>query len=92
MGRLPLGGKTDAATAGHRKGRAAAFCRDKAILEHADSKGRVKLDDITAYFRTETVQRLFIKAYNQMMEKRTQIIVDCEAMRKELTDLEGNRP
>ena len=38
---------------------------------------------------TETVQRLFIKAYNQMMEKRTQIIVDCEAMRKELTDFKS---
>ena len=38
---------------------------------------------------TETVQQLFIKAYNQMMEKRTQIIVDCEAMRKELTDFKS---
>lgn len=38
---------------------------------------------------TETVQRLFIKAYNQMMEKRTQIIEDCEAMRKELTDFKS---
>ncbi len=38
---------------------------------------------------TETVQRLFIKAYNQMMGKRAQIIEDCEAMRKELTDFKS---
>ncbi|MGN0618952.1 MAG: hypothetical protein ACI4J7_08005, partial [Ruminiclostridium sp.] len=38
---------------------------------------------------TETVQRLFIKAYNQMMGKRAQIIKDCEAMRKELTDFKS---
>ena len=38
---------------------------------------------------TETVQRLFIKAYNQMMGKRTQIIEDCELMRKKLTDFKS---
>ena len=38
---------------------------------------------------TETVQRLFIKAYNQMMENRKQIIEDCELMRKTLTDFKS---
>lgn len=38
---------------------------------------------------TETVQRLFVKAYNQMMEKRTQIIGDCETMRRALTDFKA---
>ena len=35
---------------------------------------------------TETVQRLFIQAYNRMMENRERIIKDCEAMRRALTD------
>ena len=35
---------------------------------------------------TETIQRLFIKAYNQMMQSRKQIIEDCELMRQRLTD------
>ena len=35
---------------------------------------------------TETVQRLFIIAYNQMMQSRKQIIEDCELMRRALTD------
>ena len=35
---------------------------------------------------TETVQRLFIKAYNRMMENREQIIKDCETIRRVLTD------
>ncbi len=35
---------------------------------------------------TETVQRLFIQAYNQMMENWTQIVKDCESMRRALTD------
>ena len=38
---------------------------------------------------TETVQRLFIKAYNQMMGNRKQIIEDCEIMRKKLTDFKS---
>lgn len=36
---------------------------------------------------TETVQRLFIQAYNRMMENQERIIKDCEAMRRALTDL-----
>lgn len=38
---------------------------------------------------TETVQRLFIKAYNQMMCDRQQIVNDCEAMRRTLTDFKS---
>lgn len=38
---------------------------------------------------TETVQRLFIKTYNQMMGNRKQIIEDCELMRKKLTDFKS---
>lgn len=38
---------------------------------------------------TETVQQLFIKAYNQMMGNRKQIIEDCELMRKKLTDFKS---
>ena len=41
---------------------------------------------LTPTVDTETVQQLFIKAYNQMMENRKQIIEDCELMRKTLTD------
>ena len=35
---------------------------------------------------TETVQKLFIQAYNQLMRNRSQVIRDCEEWRKMLTD------
>ncbi len=35
---------------------------------------------------TEAVQRMFITAYNQLMQKRSEIVSDCESMRKLLTD------
>lgn len=35
---------------------------------------------------TETIQRLFIKAYNLMMQDRVQIIKQCEAWRARLMD------
>ena len=38
---------------------------------------------------TETVQQLFIKAYNQMMGNGKQIIEDCELMRKKLIDFKS---
>ena len=38
---------------------------------------------------TETVQRLFIKAYNLMMQDRAQIIKDIESWRRELTNFES---
>ena len=43
----------------------------------------------TPTFDTETVQRLFLKAYNQMMQGREQVIQDCELMRKSLTDFKS---
>ncbi|MDP3447615.1 MAG: recombinase family protein [Eubacteriales bacterium] len=36
---------------------------------------------------TETIQRMFIQAYNQMMANKTQVIADCELMCRTLTDL-----
>ena len=41
----------------------------------------------TPVLGTETIQRMFIQAYNQMMANKTQIIADCELMRRTLTDL-----
>jgi site-specific DNA recombinase len=35
---------------------------------------------------TETVQQMFITAYNQLMQNRSEIVSDCESMRKLLTD------
>ena len=35
---------------------------------------------------TNTIQRLFIQAYNQLMSNQTQTIADCELARKCLTD------
>lgn len=40
----------------------------------------------TPTFDTETVQRMFITAYNQLMQNRKEIVSDCESMRKLLTD------
>ncbi len=44
---------------------------------------------LTPTVDTETLQQLFIKAYNQMMGNRKQIIEDCEIMRKKLTDFKS---
>ena len=41
----------------------------------------------TPVLDTETIQRMFILAYNQMMANKTQVITDCELMRRMLTDL-----
>lgn len=35
---------------------------------------------------TETVQQMFLKAYNRLMGNRKQVIEDCELMRQTLTD------
>ena len=35
------------------------------------------------------MQRLFLKAYNQMMQGREQVIQDCELMRKSLMDFKS---
>lgn len=40
----------------------------------------------TPVVETETVQRMFITAYNQLMQNRKRIVEDCELMRKGLTD------
>lgn len=44
---------------------------------------------LTPTVDTETIQQLFIKAYNQMMGNKKQIIEDCELMRKKLTDFKS---
>jgi len=41
----------------------------------------------TPVLDTETIQRMFIQAHNQMMTNKTQVITDCELMRRALTDL-----
>ena len=38
---------------------------------------------------TETVQRLFVEAYNQLMQNRKQVVEDCELMRRLLTNHEA---
>lgn len=43
----------------------------------------------TPVLDTETVQRLFITAYNQMMQDRKRIIEDCELMRRTLTNFDA---
>lgn len=35
---------------------------------------------------TETIQQMFITAYNQLMQNRSEVVSDCESMRKLLTD------
>ncbi len=40
----------------------------------------------TPVVNTETVQRLFITAYNRLMQNRKQVIEDCELMRRVLTE------
>ena len=38
--------------------------------------------------RTETIQAMFIRAYNQLMGNREQVLADCELGRKALTDFD----
>ena len=40
----------------------------------------------TPVLDTDTIQAMFIKAYNQLMHKQTQVIADCELMRRSLMD------
>lgn len=42
----------------------------------------------TPVLDTETVQQLFITAYNQMMQNRKQVVADCGLMRQVLMDFE----
>lgn len=63
--------------------------RYRRTIWQCNSKFKNKERCQTPTIDMETVQRLFVKAYNQMMEKRTQIISDCETMRRALTDFKA---
>ena len=54
-------------------------CNNKFSKEHPCS---------TPTLDTETVQKAFIAAYNQLMQNRTQVIADCDLMRQILTDFD----
>lgn len=41
----------------------------------------------TPVLDTETIQKMFIRAYNQLMVNNAQVIADCELTRRTLTDL-----
>ncbi len=43
----------------------------------------------TPVMDTETIQRMFIQAYNQLMQNRSQVIEDCELMRRSLTNTDA---
>ena len=63
--------------------------RYRRIIWQCNSKFKGEERCHTPTVDTDTVRRLFIKAYNQMMGKRAQIIEDCELMRKKLTDFKS---
>lgn len=42
----------------------------------------------TPTLNEETVKDMFVKAYNSLVEDKTQLIADCEEMRKTLIDLD----
>mgnify|MGYP001042862384 CR=1 FL=1 len=56
------------------------------VVWHCNSKFKGEKRCGTPTLGTETIQDMFIRAYNQMMSNRPQIIADCELMRKSLTD------
>ena len=43
----------------------------------------------TPVFDTDTIQTMFVKAYNRLMENRLEVIKDCELMRRSLTDFDA---
>ena len=72
--------RTATASSGH------STDRYRRTIWQCNSKFKVEERCHTPTVDTETVQRLFIQAYNRMMENREQIIKDCETMRRALTD------
>lgn len=56
------------------------------VVWHCNSKFKGEQRCGTPTLSTETIQAMFIRAYNQMMSNLPQIIADCELMRKSLTD------
>lgn len=60
--------------------------RYRRTIWQCNSKFKAEKRCHTPVVDTETVQRLFIKAYNRMIQNRKQIIEDCELMRRVLTD------
>ena len=43
----------------------------------------------TPVLDTDTVQTMFVKAYNRLMQNHKQVIEDCELMRRSLTDFDA---
>lgn len=56
------------------------------IIWQCNGKFKGKKKCTTPHLDAETIQRMFLKAYNQMMGNRNGIIVDCEIMRTTLCD------
>ena len=56
------------------------------VVWHCNSKFKGDQRCGTPTLGTEAIQEMFIRAYNQMMGNLSQIIADCELMRKSLMD------
>ena len=55
---------------------------------HCNSKFGNQEKCSTPTLQTETIQQMFIIAYNRLMSNRKQILEDCELMRRSLTDFD----
>ncbi len=60
--------------------------RYRRTIWQCNSKFKREKRCCTPVVDTETVQRLFLTAYNRLMQNRKQVIEDCELMRRVLTD------
>jgi len=56
------------------------------VIWQCNAKFKAKRKCTTPHLDAETIQHMFLKAYNQMMGNRDNIIEDCEIMRTTLCD------
>ncbi|MHB8964029.1 MAG: recombinase family protein, partial [Saccharofermentanales bacterium] len=59
------------------------------VIWQCNSKFNTKKHCGTPSLDTDTIQGMFINAYNQLMHNQKQIIADCELMRRSLIDCES---
>lgn len=56
------------------------------VIWHCNSKFKGKTKCATSHLDTDTIQRMFLIAYNRLMKDRESIILDCASMRQALSD------
>lgn len=90
-GKSPLSAKLVCEDCGSFYGSKVWHSSDKyrRTIWHCNSKFGNQEKCCTPTLQTETIQQMFITAYNRLMSNRKQILEDCELMRRSLTDFDA---